>query len=548
MATSTPTAPVVGAVKLASFDVTPAGPLDAARELSPATGSTITPSEEPSLRKRFWEARASAWISAEGDAAFGSVAPSVKTVAGAEDTARGAGVLPRRVADDRETPRVAGVEPDSGPETATRGATAAAAGGDAAAFLGDAAEAGARDTETRAARHVIARALDFDPRESRHTPEKRAEVLRSEREAARGALLAFLARKAETLRRRRAARRAFAAWRGATRLGNRDACVVDGCDEETTRAIAAAETAKKTARLALGAWRLWARAARARAEADALRGSLAEALAARAVADARAEGSPRRGPRGSRSGVSAVASSSSASVEDAETADGGARPPYGALDEKLARWLGVDAAHPPSARGDVPDAGDGAGDGVSERGDPARARGGARFGGSTRGDAGDDATKQPLARERLGAMEALMEATREAEARARALETRNESLETDLYAAAVVWEETERENRLLTERVAAMREDAERLTAALAAAEADAAEAARAATAARRGATAFERGSARERRRAPAPVGVDDVCSRRDDTCGPRRFVVDDEVEELEACAAAMRRSTRRPA
>ena len=75
----------------------------------------------------------------------------------------------------------------------------------------------------------------------------------------------------------------------------------------------------------------------------------------------------------------------------------------------------------------------------------------------------------------------------------------------------MVWEETERENRLLTERVDAMREDAERMTAALAAAEADAAEAARvatAATAARRDATAFERESARERRRARVDADV----------------------------------------
>jgi hypothetical protein len=140
MATSTPTVPAVGGAKLASLDVTPAGPLDAARALSPATGATITPSDEPSPRKRFWEARASAWTGAEGDAAFGSVAPSAKTAAGAEDTARGAGMLSRRVADDRETPRVAGVEPESGTEVSTERAATTAAAGDAAAFLGDAAE------------------------------------------------------------------------------------------------------------------------------------------------------------------------------------------------------------------------------------------------------------------------------------------------------------------------------------------------------------------------------------------------------------------------
>ena len=63
MATSTPTVPAVGGPKLASFDVTPAGPLDAARALSPATGATITPSDEPSPRERFWEARAASKLS-----------------------------------------------------------------------------------------------------------------------------------------------------------------------------------------------------------------------------------------------------------------------------------------------------------------------------------------------------------------------------------------------------------------------------------------------------------------------------------------------------
>ena len=65
----------------------------------------------------------SAWTRAEGDAAFGSVAPSAKTAAGAEDTARGAGMLPRRVTDDREKPRVVGFEPESGPETSAARAT-----------------------------------------------------------------------------------------------------------------------------------------------------------------------------------------------------------------------------------------------------------------------------------------------------------------------------------------------------------------------------------------------------------------------------------------
>ena len=530
MATSTPTVPAVGGAKLASFDVTPAGPLDAVRALSPATGATVTPSDEPSPRTRFWEAGASAWTRAEGDAAFGSVAPSAKTAAGAEDTARGAGMLPRRVTDDREKPRVVGFEPESGPETSAARATTTAAAGDAAAFLDAAAEmSDAREAETRAAPCATARALDFDPRGGRNAPETREtraeeknDGERSARKAARAALLAFLARKAETLGRRRAARGAFAAWRGVARR----------VQEETTRNAFAAT---KAARLALGAWRLAARAARARAEADAARGRLAEALAARAVADAGSLAALEV-PRGAtpvgfpNSAEAPPARASEGDSTESETELPGASPPYGALDEKLARWLGVDAARPASARG-------------------------SRF---CLADRGDEETREARtrARGRLDAMEALTEATREAEARARALETRNESLETDLYAAAVVWEETDRENRLLTERVAAMREEAERLTAALAAAEADAAEAdaadaARAKhSAARRDATAFRlegESTAKhfdERRR----TRVRDAVSRSSASAyGPRRFVVGDEVEELEACAAAMRRSTRRP-
>jgi len=530
MATSTPTVPAVGGPKLASFDVTPAGPLDAARALSPATGATITPSDEPSPRERFWEARAGAWTGAEGDAAFGSVAPSAKTAAGAEETARGAGLLPRRVADDRETPRVAGVEPDSGTEaSAPRAATTAAAAGDAAAFLGDAAEEDARSdahSDARAALHATARALDFEPR-ALDSPTKLAEGKRSEREAARGALLAFLARKAETLRSRRASRGAFAAWRGATQAG------------EPTDTI----TETRTARLALRAWRLVARAGRARVEADALRGRLAEALAARAVADAGSLSLLARAPprsSGARDSGDSGEASTSASAETE-------RPPYGVLDEKLARWLGVDAASVPGAPRRASFAETTSFETVTDR--PVGSR------------RGRDDEKTHARKTRLDAMEALTEAAREAEARASALETRAESLETDLYAAAVVWEETERENRLLTERVAAMREDAERMTAALAAAEADAAEAARAATAAtaataaRRHATAFERESARERRR--ARVDADDAYSRGTSYAhsrgihtahAPRRSPVGDEVEELEACAAAMRRSMRRPA
>jgi hypothetical protein len=552
MATSTPTVPAVGGAKLASLDVTPAGPLDAARALSPATGATITPSDEPSPRKRFWEARASAWTGAEGDAAFGSVAPSAKTAAGAEDTARGAGMLSRRVADDRETPRVAGVEPESGTEVSTERAATTAAAGDAAAFLGDAAE-----EDKRSALRATARALDFDPN-ARHTSENHAEGKWREREAARGALLAFLARKAETLFLRRSARAAFKAWRGAA------AAIVSTHDDENITDV-------RTARLALRAWRLVAHADRARAESDLLRGRLAEALAARAVAEARGTLSLLGGEEASASddSLSCVEAGRTRLTAKTELRGEGAfaplsfgdenesaRPPYGVLDEKLALWLGVEP-RAPSRRVGLSDSAIRSSFADDDE-DDVESRVARRASSSTTDGFAHTREDRKHARGRLDAMEALMEATREAEARARALETRAESLETDLYAAAVVWEETERENRLLTERVAAMREDAERMTAALAAAEADAAEAARvatAATAARRDATAFERESARERRR--ALVDADDAYSRGTSYAhsrgihtahAPRHSPVGDEVEELEACAAAMRRSMRRPA
>ena len=547
MATSTPTVPAVGGAKLASLDVTPAGPLDAARALSPATGATITPSDEPSPRKRFWEARASAWTGAEGDAAFGSVAPSAKTAAGAEDTARGAGMLSRRVADDRETPRVAGVEPESGTEVSTERAATTAAAGDAAAFLGDAAE-----EDKRSALRATARALDFDPN-ARHTSENHAEGKWREREAARGALLAFLARKAETLFLRRSARAAFKAWRGAA------AADVSTHDDENITDV-------RTARLALRAWRLVAHADRARAESDLLRGRLAEALAARAVAEARGTLSLLVSEEASASddSLSCVEAGRTRLTAKTELRGEGAfaplsfgdenesaRPPYGVLDEKLALWLGVEP-RAPSRRVGLPDSAIRSSFADDDE-DDVESRVARRASSSTTDGFAHTREDRKHARGRLDAMEALMEATREAEARARALETRAESLETDLYAAAVVWEETERENRLLTERVAAMREDAERMAAALAAAEAEAAEAARAAAAARRDA-AREREAARERRRMFAVDETSDAYARGDhgysrgSSYAPRRSFVGEEVEELEACAAAMRRSMRRPA
>ena len=547
MATSTPTVPAVGGAKLASLDVTPAGPLDAARALSPATGATITPSDEPSPRKRFWEARASAWTGAEGDAAFGSVAPSAKTAAGAEDTARGAGMLSRRVADDRETPRVAGVEPESGTEVSTERAATTAAAGDAAAFLGDAAE-----EDKRSALRATARALDFDPN-ARHTSENHAEGKWREREAARGALLAFLARKAETLFLRRSARAAFKAWRGAA------AAHVSTHDDENITDV-------RTARLALRAWRLVAHADRARAESDLLRGRLAEALAARAVAEARGTLSLLVSEEASASddslscveaGRTRLTAKTELRGEDAFAPlsfcdeNESARPPYGVLDEKLALWLGVEP-RAASRRVGLSDSAIRSSFADDDE-DDVESRVARRASSSTTDGFAQTREGRKHARGRLDAMEALMEATREAEARARALETRAESLETDLYAAAVVWEETERENRLLTERVAAMREDAERMAAALAVAEAEAAEAARAAAAARRDA-AREREAARERRRMFAVDETSDAYARGDhgysrgSSYAPRRSFVGEEVEELEACAAAMRRSMRRPA
>ena len=226
------------------------------------------------------------------------------------------------------------------------------------------------------------------------------------------------------------------------------------------------------------------------------------------------------------------------------------------LDEKLALWLGVEP-RAPSRRVGLADSAIRASFADDDEDDvESRVARRAFSSLSTTDEFAETREDKKHARGRLDAMEALMEATREAEARARALETRAESLETDLYAAAVVWEETERENRLLTERVAAMREDAERMAAALATAEAEAAEAARAAAAARRDA-ARERefGVLRERRRMFA-VDVDDAYARGNDGYSrgsppvfpPRRSFVGEEVEELEACAAAMRRSMRRPA
>ena len=87
MAASTPTVPSVAGddgMKMGSFNVTPAGPLDAAYALSPVSTGAFA-SSESSPSKRFWEARARAWTSGEEESttgAFGSVAPSTKTFLG----------------------------------------------------------------------------------------------------------------------------------------------------------------------------------------------------------------------------------------------------------------------------------------------------------------------------------------------------------------------------------------------------------------------------------------------------------------------------------
>ena len=232
-----------GAREASSFDLTPDGPLNAGFALSPL--STSSP------RKQAWEAKARACAS---NGAFGSITPGVKTVALAEDTARGDGVLARRVSDDDATP-----SPRPTPRVI-----------DAETILGVAAAAAARATPrriraspTHPARVVAstprptARALDFDPRTD---PETHLERKRrasepdvssgagpiSPREQARDALLAFLDDKA-TLRfaRRAQASRPLALARRPQR-------------RVRTRARA------RTLLAAIRGWRLAAEATRAR--------------------------------------------------------------------------------------------------------------------------------------------------------------------------------------------------------------------------------------------------------------------------------------------
>lgn len=491
--------PRAAPAKASSFDVTPDGPLNAGLALSPL--STSSP------RKQAWEAKARSYAS---NGAFGSITPGVKTVALAEDTARGDGVLARRVAYDdatpslRPTPRVI----------------------DAETILGVAAAAAARATPhrtsaspTQPARVVAstprptARALDFDPRAD---PETRLERARrashpdispgappiSPREQARDALLAFLDDKATLRLARRAQRRAFSLWREAlTRASPRDTDASDRARE------------REPLRAAIRGWRLAAEAARARREVETLRRRLADATLGSASEPARS--------RTERSRSFASPPDSPVRAYDPT------HPMYGKMDDKLARWLGMD--EPPTTSGvDVVD-------GFSDLRAPPPSWESYR-------------AAAPEFAPRLDAMETLLGAARDAEARAEALVEENRALETDLYAAAVLWEETERENAHLNARVERLAEELEE---------------ARAATMdARRGrgrgldewysrGTERERGGGIERERGDGGERGDgwDSPPRRSSSRSRRGAgSVRSEVEELEECAAAMRRQMRRRA
>lgn len=202
-------------------------------------------------------------------------------------------------------------------------------------------------------------------------------------------------------------------------------------------------------------------------------------------------------------------------------------PMYGKMDDKLARWLGMD--EPPTTSGvDVVD-------GFSDLRAPPPSWESYR-------------AAAPEFAPRLDAMETLLGAARDAEARAEALVEENRALETDLYAAAVLWEETERENAHLNARVERLAEELEE---------------ARAATMdARRGrgrgldewysrGTERERGGGIERERGDGGERGDgwDSPPRRSSSRSRRGAgSVRSEVEELEECAAAMRRQMRRRA
>jgi hypothetical protein len=112
------------------------------------------------------------------------------------------------------------------------------------------------------------------------------------------------------------------------------------------------------------------------------------------------------------------------------------------MDTKLARWL----------------AGEAESDDAVETGIPTAA-------------AGADFDFQNYSGDAIRAdVASLTAALRAAEDRANALETDNRELEADLYAASVLWAETEAENQSLSVQVGAFRAEAERAVAAAAAA------------------------------------------------------------------------------
>lgn len=588
MAASTPTVPSVAGdddMKMGSFNVTPAGPLDAAYALSPVSTGAFA-SSESSPSKRFWEARARAWTSGEEESttgAFGSVAPSTKTAAGAEDTSRGAGVLSRRVEHDQvSTPRevtVIDAETILGvvASAAARATKATNAGvdyaDDAATHDGDRGEKADTKLDTRTPLRATARALDFDPNleiqiathddlmnvSSAHNRKLQSSThahlndknQSNDQRRARDALLAFLERKTYVLRERRATREVFMRWR--------DVNVEMRADK--TSQTSAVQTVynlspSRTLGLAFRTWHLVMSGDKAKREACALHQRLADIAVARALAEASI--SDVKETR-DFSNAYADVDSDSGNANSKHTTNSSksvqryskTHPLYGQMDDSLARWLGVDRTPglPQEYSSKLDDEVSSIMGGLS----PSKPR--AMENTSTVGKhhSMKTSTVSTLhARGRLDAMEALMEETREATNRSRILESQNETLESDLYAAAVVWEETERENRLLTEQLQAMRldaermrEDADRLHQQLKEAEEHAVEAAHMATATRveRTSKMTERG---ERENSTYPRNRDSF--DREPIVGYSKSAVGDEVEELEACAAALRMamSTRR--
>lgn len=555
-----PVATGVGVTKMKSFDVTPAGPLDATHALSPM--STIA-SSEASPRKRFWEARARAWTSDTEECAtgaFGSIAPITKTAAGAEDTARGAGLLSRR---DNATPRPRAVhimdaETISGvvASAAKRATAAKNAGVDYAAPVdGDAAVSDARgDTPTTL--RATARALDFNPRTQKigtHekktmeeppfsplSPEEHARALAHlDREHARDALLLFLERKIKVLRSRRKARCAFVTWRefrknAAARTTEPGSIKNDLQTRGHTSVQTRVFSSQKNTRLAFRTWHLLVTVDRAKAEVSALRQRLGDVELHRALAEAAA-------PRDAWRRLDSPPAFFETETNQAETGHtvahkphGKDHPLYGQMDHKLATWLGVEL--PPEPRKEESRQVDANStprefEYAREQLDYAthKQRGAVCF-------PQHGAVSTPHARGRLDAMEALMEETRIARANALAMESLNETLETDLYAAAVVWEETARENRALAEALEVSRADADRLKLALSEAEENACAAARMASAIR-----AEMSSSRDSQKMNVSRYDGDWADRASQSKRPS--AVGDEVEELEACAAAMRRS-----